>query len=54
MVGHRVAGSWLGATCVALGVEMDILKESTDWHQFSGLPGPGAEVLNRAPLMISS
>ena len=36
MVEHRVAGSWLGATCIALGVEMDIFGGSTDWHQSSG------------------
>ena len=34
MVEHRVAGSWPGMTCTALGV--DILGGSTDWHQFSG------------------
>ena len=54
MVAHRVAESWLGATCIALGVKMDILRGSTDWHQISGLPGSGAEVPNGAPLMISS
>ena len=49
MVEHRVPGSWLGATCIALGVRMDIFGGSTDWHQSSG-----AEALNGAPLMISS
>ena len=49
MVEHRVAGSWLGATCIALGVQMDIFGRSTDWHQFSGLPGSGAEAPNGAP-----
>ena len=49
MVKHRVVGSLLGTTCIALGVQMDILGGSTDWHQSSG-----AEALNRAPLMIAS
>ena len=40
MVEHRVAGSWLGATCIALGVEMDIFGGSTDWHQSSGAESP--------------
>ena len=48
MVEHRVTGYWLGVTCIALGVEMDIVRGSTDWHQ-----SPGAEALKEAPLMIS-
>ena len=38
--GWRIAGSWLGATCIALGVRMDIIGGSTDWHQFSGAEAP--------------
>ena len=49
MVEHRVAGSWLGATYIALGVEMDIFRGSIDWHQSSR-----AEAPNGALLMISS
>ena len=49
MVGHRVARSWLRVTCIALGVEMDISRGSTDWHHFSGLPSSGAQSLNGAP-----
>ena len=40
MVEHRAAGSWLGATCIALGARMDIIGGPTDWHQFSGAEAP--------------
>ena len=43
MVEHRVARSWLGATCIALGVRMDIFGGSIDWHQSSGAEAPNAD-----------